>query len=201
MSRWSERDDVQRGADYDERWRAMAAAGQSIHGEADLVSSLVEEHGLGDNASVLDAGCGTGRLAIELEHRGHDVVGVDLDAPMLDEARAKAPAVMWVLDDLLSVDLQRRFDAVVMAGNVMIFVAPGTEAGVVANMARHVRPSGLLVAGFQTGGSRLSADDYDRHAEASGLARVARWATWGREPFAGGDYAVFVHIAPGSSST
>ena len=41
MSRWNERDDVARGDDYDARWRALAAAGESIHGEADLVGAQV----------------------------------------------------------------------------------------------------------------------------------------------------------------
>ena len=46
MSRWSERDDVPRGADYDARWRAMAAEGVSVHGEADCLSRLIDEHGI-----------------------------------------------------------------------------------------------------------------------------------------------------------
>ena len=50
--------------------------------------------------SVLDAGCGTGRVAIELSRRGHDVVGVDVDEAMLEAARAKAPDLTWVQGDL-----------------------------------------------------------------------------------------------------
>lgn len=192
MSRWNERDDVQRGDDYDARWKAMAAAGESVHGEADLVSALLEEFDVA-TPSVLDAGCGTGRVAIELAARGIETVGVDLDEPMLAEARRKAPGQTWVSGDLLDVDAGDGFDLVVMAGNVMIFVTPGTEAAVVQNMAGHLRPGGLLVAGFQTGGSRLSADGYDAHCRAAGLTAVARWSTWDREPFDGGDYTVSVH--------
>jgi SAM-dependent methyltransferase len=193
MSRWNERDDVQRGADYDVRWKEMAAAGQSVHGEVDLVHSLLREHDLGDSPGVLDAGCGTGRVAIELAGRGIDVTGVDLDAAMLDEARAKAPGQHWTLGDLAHIDLDAQFDLVVMAGNVMIFVAPGTEAAVVANLSGHIRPGGLLVAGFQTRGDRLGVDEYDRHAAAADLVLVDRWSAWDRTPFTGGDYAVSVH--------
>ena len=67
-------------------WRALAAEGKSIHGEADLVCRF-------EPGSVLDAGCGTGRVAIELAARGIDVVGVDLDPAMLDHARLKAPSL------------------------------------------------------------------------------------------------------------
>lgn len=172
----------------------MEAAGESIHGEVDLVESVIAEHGLSD-PRFLDAGCGTGRVAIELDRRGHEVAGVDLDEPMLDEARSKAPHLSWTHGDLLDVDLGQTFDVVVMAGNVMIFVAPRTEAAVLANLASHLRPGGLVVAGFQTGGERLSVDAYDEHAAHAGLVLVDRWATWDRQPFAGGDYQVSVHRA------
>lgn len=194
MSRWRERDDVPRGAAYDERWKAMAAAGESIHGEVDLVEWLIDREGFADPV-LLDAGCGTGRVAIELAHRGYDVVGVDLDEAMLAEARSKAPELAWTVGDLLDVDLGRSFDLVVMPGNVMIFVAPGTESAVLSNLARQTRPGGLVVAGFQTGGGRLTVDEYDAHCRAAGLEVVDRWSTWDRRPFAGGDYAVSVHRA------
>ena len=182
-----------RGVDYDARWKAMAEAGQSVHGEVDLVEGLLVDRGVGSAPRVLDAGCGTGRVAIELVARGIDAVGVDLDQPMLEEARRKAPDQRWVLGDLLDVDAGGGFDIVVMAGNVMIFVTPGTEGAVVANMAGQLRSGGVLVAGFQTGGDRLSAQDYDELCLAAGLSAVARWATWDREPFGRGDYVVSVH--------
>ncbi|HCH80853.1 MAG TPA: SAM-dependent methyltransferase, partial [Acidimicrobiaceae bacterium] len=131
MSRWLLRDDVPRGDDYDQRWRDLTDSGEGIHGEADLISALSA------GGSVLDAGCGTGRVAIELARRGHEVIGVDLDPGMLDTARAKAPELEWHLADLLDIDLARTFDLVALPGNVMIFLSPGTEADVVANMARH----------------------------------------------------------------
>ena len=84
-------------------------------------------------------------------------------------------------------------DVVVMAGNVMIFLAPGTEAMVVANMAGHLAPGGALVAGFSLEPGRLDLATYDAHAAAAGLALVERWATWDRQPFDGGNYAVSVH--------
>ena len=191
MSRWSSRTDVQPGADYDSRWAALEAAGQSIHGEADLVSALLESYGFGPAASVLDAGCGTGRVAIELDRRGISVVGVDLDPDMLAEAKSKAPGMCWFQDDLCLLDLNRRFDLIVMAGNVMIFVEPGTEAAVLANMARHLKSEGLLLAGFQLG--RLSLDDYDRHCTAAGLTLEGRWATWEQDRYRNGNYAVSLH--------
>jgi SAM-dependent methyltransferase len=164
----------------------MASRGESIHGEAEFVRRLQPR-------SVLDAGCGTGRVAIELANRGIDVVGVDLDDTMLNTARAKAPELSWVMADLVDVRLQRRFDVVVMPGNVMIFVAPGTERAVVANMADHTAVGGRLVAGFQLGRG-YEIDRYDADCESAGLTFEARVATWDGEPWVpGGSYAVSVH--------
>ena len=95
MSRWR-RSGAPRGADYDQRWADLAAAGASVHGEADLVTSFAPR-------TVLDAGCGTGRVAIELARRGIEAVGVDADPAMLDRAREKAPDLRWIEADLATV--------------------------------------------------------------------------------------------------
>ncbi|MGH9224427.1 MAG: class I SAM-dependent methyltransferase [Acidimicrobiales bacterium] len=175
-----------RASSYDDRWLQLAAQGQNVHGEADFVEVLGPR-------SVLDAGCGTGRVGIELARRGLDVVGVDLDPSMLDQARSKAPSVTWVRADLAALDLGRRFDAVVLAGNVMIYLAAGTEDRVVAALARHLEPGGALVAGFQLEPNRLDLATYDSLATEAGLQFSERWATWDREPFIGDAYAVSVH--------
>ena len=186
ISRWSTDAGVQRGADYDHRWKQMAAAGLSVHGEADFICRFAP-------SSVLDAGCGTGRVAIELSSRGIDVAGIDLDRPMLDEARRKAPDLPWVEADLVSVELDREFDVVAMPGNVMIFVGHGTEAAVVANMARHVTVGGLLVAGFELGRG-YDVDQYDLDCMAAGLTVDSRYASWDATPWhPGAGYAVTVH--------
>ncbi len=172
------------GDAYDEPYERRAAAGEDVHGEADFVSRL----GVG---SVLDAGCGTGRIARELARRGLDVVGVDLDDVMLDTARRKAPAMEWHTADLAEVDLGRTFEAVLMAGNVMIYLTPGSESAVLANMARHLEPGGQLVAGFQLRPGGLTLERFDEFGEAAGLLLDRRYATWDEQPFlAGGGYAV-----------
>ena len=72
--------------EYDATYQQRAAAGEDVHGEADFVAAL-------GGHSVLDAGCGTGRVARELARRGLDVAGVDIDEQMLATAMRAAPVV------------------------------------------------------------------------------------------------------------
>ena len=174
------------GDEYQARFDRLAAQGQDMHGEATFVRSYAP-------ATVLDAGCGTGRVGIELARHGIDVVGADVDESMLATARRLGPAITWVASDLTELDLGRTFDVVVMAGNVPLFTPPGTEAALVAGVARHVAPGGLLIAGFSTDRG-YSAATYDDHAAAAGLTLVERFATWDRAPWSpADDYAVSVH--------
>ena len=142
-------------------------------------------------------------MAIELARRGHDVVGVDLDPAMLDLARDKAPDLAWIRGDLSEVVVnddagaRRLFDAAVAAGNVMIFLERGTEAAVVANLAAHLRPGGVLVAGFQLSDGYMQLHVYDALAERNGLELESRYSTWEGAPFEGGDYAVSIHRRTG----
>ena len=149
-------------------------------------------------ASVLDAGCGTGRVAIELQRRGVEVVGVDIDRSMLATARANAPGIDWREHDLATLDLGRFFDVVVMAGNVLLFTQTGTQRAVVAGCARHIGPGGILITGFQLGrGYELGA--YDDDCRGAGLVLAARYATWQGELFHdAGDYSVSVHRLRGN---
>ena len=192
-SRWSSHD-APRGHDYDERFRAMEATGEDVHGEADFVAGFRP-------ARVLDAGCDTGRVAIELARRGIDTVGVDLDPGMLDAARSNAPHLRWVEADLATHRLTSDqgpdpdlFDVVVAAGNVMIFVSQGSEADVVRTLADHLTPDGRLIAGFQLLAGRYDLAAFDEHCADAGLVLAERYATWDRKPWReGGDYAVSVH--------
>ena len=175
------------GDDYQARFDQLAASGADVHGEASFVASLDPPP-----RTVLDAGCGTGRVAIELARRGFDVVGVDLDTGMLATARRRAPDLEWVEADLTSLDLGRAFDAVVLAGNVVLFTAPGTEAQLMGRCAAHVAPGGALVTGFQLRPGGYGVDDLDR--DVAPLRLAERYRTWDREPWQpGDDYAVSVH--------
>lgn len=178
--------------EYENRWQALKAQGHATHGEADLVAHYQPR-------TVLDAGCGTGRVAIELAERGIDVDGVDLDDDLLAVARRHAPHLRWHHDDLASLDLGRRFDVVVMAGNVLLFCRPEVRDDIVTNLAHHLNDGGRLISGFsleqRTGAVTL--DQYDSAAQAAGLVLEQRWSTWEGSPFdPAARYAVTVFRRP-----
>jgi SAM-dependent methyltransferase len=176
---------VWNGAEYQRRFDSLAESGMDVHGEAAFVRAFAPK-------TVLDAGCGTGRVAIELARHGVEVVGADVDASMLAHAAELAPGITWICSDLAELDLHRTFDVVVMAGNVPLFTEPGTQDRLVAGVARHVGK--VLIAGFSLHRG-YSVEEYDEHCAQAGLKLAERFATWDREEFRGGDYAVSVHLS------
>ncbi len=73
--------------------------------------------GLSKGASVLDAGCGPGRISIELALRGLKVTGVDLIQSELDAAKESAAdegvKIEWIKDDLRTFTSKKKFDAAI----------------------------------------------------------------------------------------
>lgn len=189
-NRWLAETGGTRGPAYAERFDQLAASGADVHGEARYVDALLSR-----GSRVVDVGCGTGRVAAELARRGHHVTGVDLDESMLEQARARYPGVTWLHADLLDVtatEVGAPADCVLLAGNVVVYLTPGTEADVVAHVTPWLRPGGLVVAGFAAD-RHVSRQEYARWCTSAGLEPVAAHAGWEAEPDAGGDYTVQVH--------
>jgi len=181
---------------YIDRFRRLAAEGADLAGEARLVDAMAPPR-----SRILDAGCGTGRVGAELDRRGHRVVGVDADAALIAAALADHPGPSWLVADLARLDLAdlghpELFDAAVLAGNVLPFVAPGTEGQVLARVAAHLRPDGFAVAGFGTDrGYELAGFDAD--IDAAGLLLEHRFATWDLRPWTdAAEFAVSVLRKP-----
>ena len=99
---------------------------------------------------VLDVGCGTGCLAIELARTGRTVVGVDPATASLEVARAKegSDAVTWIHGDAAAIPAVAA-DCALMTGNVaQVFLADEDWARVLRAIGTALRPHGYLV--FET---------------------------------------------------
>jgi 2-polyprenyl-3-methyl-5-hydroxy-6-metoxy-1,4-benzoquinol methylase len=182
-TRWVSTTEPGHSRRYVERFRRLAAEGADLAGEARFLDAMIAR-----GATVLDAGCGTGRVAAELAARGHRVVGVDADPVLIEAARTEHPRLPWVVADLSDVDLTGSgelpgpFDAAILAGNVMVYLAPGSEGTVLRNLAGGVRPDGIIVTGFATD-REYGLPDFDHDARAAGLMLEHRFATWDLRPW------------------
>ncbi|MFF0220983.1 class I SAM-dependent methyltransferase [Streptomyces sp. NPDC004629] len=101
--------------------------------------------------SVLDVGCGTGRLLARTRRAGHDgrLMGLDPAAAMLVQARRREPGVDWVLGDLRTRLWDGGFDLVVMTGHAFQTLVDDEELRLALRAVRAaLSPGGRFV--FET---------------------------------------------------
>jgi len=176
----------------------MAAQGDDLDGEARLIDAMVKR-----GARILDAGCGPGRVGAALHARGHDVVGVDADPALIQAAIEDHPGPVWLVSDLAELDLAslgqaEPFDAAVLAGNVMAFVAEGTEQQVLTRVYQHLVPDGFAVVGFHA--DRYDLARFDQDLAGAGFELEHRFATWDLRPWrADADFVVTILRRPAGS--
>jgi SAM-dependent methyltransferase len=217
MTRWSELRGAQSGDSYARRFAQLAAEGHDVHGEASFLAELIPS-----GARVVDAGCGTGRIALRLAELGYDCLGLDADESMLAVARTALPeppaadgpavgALSWALADLATLDpdaleldsaaARGSFGLAFTAGNVIPLLGPGTLDEVVVRLAALLEPDGLLVSGFGLDAAHLPARcpvtplvEYERACAAAGLTHRQSFASWDARPFTSASgYSVSVH--------
>jgi SAM-dependent methyltransferase len=109
---------------------------------------LLAERGY-PGSRVLDAGCGTGTLALAFAERGYAVCGLDLSEAMLAVARGKDPEskVAWRRGDVTSFDLLDRgpVDVVTCVGDTLNHLpALDDWQRALDRFADHLRPGGAL---------------------------------------------------------
>lgn len=170
---------------YAGRFDKMVADGTDLEGEARLVDALAPR-----GAAVLDGGCGTGRITAALQRMGHRAIGVDKDAGLIDIAKRRYPGVPYLNHDLLLLDSDvltavgapAEFDIIVLPGNVMVYLAPGTEREVLRVLTGLLKPAGRLIAGFATDRD-YSPASFLADADALDLQVEHQFGTWDLRPF------------------
>jgi SAM-dependent methyltransferase len=137
-------------------------------------------------ASVLELGCGTGRLTLPLARRGREVVGLDASAPMLSAARVKAfetgTNVRWVQGDMAHFDLGRRFDLIVVSCNSLGHMTTSQALdGCLTSVRRHLAKGGVFAFDVVNPDAKLlqrPSKERVKRADASSGLRVRESASY-----------------------
>jgi SAM-dependent methyltransferase len=125
-------------------WHDVECGGYSA--DLPLWRELADEHG----GPVLDLGAGTGRVALDLAHHGHDVVALDVDATLLRALaeRAGPLPVTTIHADARAFDLPGRTFPLILAPMQTVQLLGGAAARVsmLESVRRHLEPDGLFAA-------------------------------------------------------
>lgn len=173
-----------RGEWYESMIARRIATGEDVAAPARYVIGLAPK-------SVLDVGCGSGHLARELFDHGVEVIGVDIDPEMIETARILAPRIEWIRADIGSLDIGRTFDAVMVVGNVLNFVAAQRIPEAVRRVCLHVKTGGYLATSFTRQGA-IALEDYDRICNEQQLKVLHLWSDWIGTEFTGQESDIVV---------
>ncbi len=100
---------------------------------------------------VLDLGCGTGRMTIELAKLGFDMTGIDYSPEMLDRARESAlnagfDNILWLCQDMTEFELYGTVDAAICAlDGINHLTKPSDLERCLGLLHNYLIPDGLLV--------------------------------------------------------
>ncbi len=96
--------------------------------------------------SLLELGCGTGRVMLALSDLCSSTTGVEISAEMLDQARAKGGGATFVHGDVAAFDLGRAFDLILAPYRVFQALDSDAEvAGLLTSVRKHLAPGGSCV--------------------------------------------------------
>lgn len=188
LSRWAQGGEKNVG--YGRRFAELIDSGADVDGEARLADALVAR-----GARILDAGSGMGRAAGYLRSRGHRVVAAEPDPRLVEQSRRTYPDVdvlpyeiLELTDDVLAATGgPTEFDLVVCVGNVITFVAEGTEVAVLRRLGELLAPGGRILVGFHLQGGpatarKVAPEQFAAEVDAAGLAVDHRFGGYDLRP-------------------
>ncbi|QGV81183.1 class I SAM-dependent methyltransferase [Streptomyces ficellus] len=96
-------------------------------------------------ATMLELGSGVGRLTLPLSERGLTVTAVDESAEMLARVRERVPGIRTVQSPIETLDLEERFDVVLLASFLVHTGDRAVRDGLLAACRRHVADDGCVL--------------------------------------------------------
>ncbi|MFH1669791.1 MAG: class I SAM-dependent methyltransferase [Candidatus Woesearchaeota archaeon] len=104
--------------------------------------SLFKKH---DVKTVLDIGCGTGKIAKLLESKGYKVVGIDNSKEMIKHAKKHHPEITFKLMEAQTFRFNSKFDAIIALDSVLTYLTKkGEFEKAIKNMVKHMKTGSIL---------------------------------------------------------
>jgi SAM-dependent methyltransferase len=143
---------------------------------ADLID-LVNQTGT-DARTVLDLGCGTGRLLAELDAHGISGSGIDLQPSLIAWARRTHPGLQLSVGDLCTTRLGATFDLVTCVGNTLSYLHTEAELAAAFDTIQAHSHSGTLLALATLTSTGRDAHGYSEITTSLGTATVTTTSEW-----------------------
>lgn len=98
-----------------------------------------------DNGVICDIGCGPGHIGLFLSRQGGNVIGIDLAAEMLEQARARCPGIEFQQGDMLSLPFANGHLAGIVAYYAIVHLSPAEVGKALQEFHRVLIPGGYLL--------------------------------------------------------
>jgi len=121
----------------------------------DRLAASVPEGGI-----ICDMGCGPGHVARFLHERGAHVIGIDLSAQMIEQARRLNPGLEFRLGNMLALDVEDEAWAGIAAFYSIIHIPREEVVVALHELKRVLQPGGLLLLAFHLGTTVLHVEEW-----------------------------------------
>ena len=113
--------------------------------DIEVITELVDI----EDKSVLELGCGSGRITFELADKVKEIVAIDIDAKSIEAARKNNlhSNVTFLVENMENFDLKREFDLILSVGVGYMYLRDLPSA--IRNISHHLNTDGvaLLICG------------------------------------------------------
>ena len=98
-----------------------------------------------EDKSILELGCGTGRITFALAERVQEITAIDIDTKAIENAQQRNvyENVIFLVENIEDFDLERKFDLILSIGVGYMYLRDLPNA--IKNISHHLREEGILL--------------------------------------------------------
>jgi 2-polyprenyl-3-methyl-5-hydroxy-6-metoxy-1,4-benzoquinol methylase len=135
---------------YDEyAWAYDLLVTPPLSQQCDFIAAKLSEQGVSPGSRLLDAGCGTGRYALELARRGYQVTALDASPALIREATQRAPSeevdISFSVGNIFDLPREHGYHAILCRGVLNDLLGAPQRQQAFISFAGALRPSGIII--------------------------------------------------------